>query len=349
MSKKTKMLFFILTACSISLGIYFIRHHSGSSSFQHVSGIVEAPEVNVSSMIPGRIVSLKCREGDTVEKGAVLIGLEHDELKAVVNQAEAQLERSRADILVARSAVKNAEASIDSIRAEIRSAQAGLDKTLVLLADADREKTRYSGLLKDQAVSVSSYDSIMTAYKAALAESQSAKARLSQAKAKLESTIAQKESAESQKAVAEAGLKQSEAGLALAKAKLEQTVITSPLSGTVVYKALEEGEAVSPGMTILTLVNLNRLSVRIDVEETHIHNLTIHQEVAIRAQEGRGDAIHGKIAAITPYAEFATQKDVTRGRQDIKTFKVIIHVDSPSGMLKPGMTVDVAFPGKGGL
>jgi hypothetical protein len=49
----------------------------------------------------------------------------------------------------------------------------------------------------------------------------------------------------------------------------------------------------------------------------------------------------GTVSEMGRYAEFATQKDVSKGRQDIKTFKIKITVPDSGGFLKPGMTVQV--------
>jgi hypothetical protein len=54
----------------------------------------------------------------------------------------------------------------------------------------------------------------------------------------------------------------------------------------------------------------------------------------------------GKVSELGRYAEFATQRDVTRGRQDIKTFRVKINIEDSAGLLKPGMTVEVEIPQK---
>ncbi|MDO8426936.1 MAG: hypothetical protein Q7T24_05425, partial [Deltaproteobacteria bacterium] len=49
----------------------------------------------------------------------------------------------------------------------------------------------------------------------------------------------------------------------------------------------------------------------------------------------------GRITEIGAVGAFATQRDVTRGRSDIKTFRVKAGVEKPEGLLKPGMTVKV--------
>jgi len=152
---------------------------------------------------------------------------------------------------------------------------------------------------------------------------------------------AQLHTAENQVSAARASLKESEANVSVYKAKLAQTIITSSISGTIVFKALEKGEAVSPGVTIFTIVDLNNLYVRVDVEETRVGGIALNQPAIIHAQGASERIFKGKVSEIGRYAEFATQKDVTRGRQDIKTFKVKIEVEDSSGFLKPGMTVNV--------
>ena len=63
--------------------------------------------------------------------------------------------------------------------------------------------------------------------------------------------------------------------------------------------------------------------------------------VAMIRTEGESKRVFkGRVSEIGRYAEFATQRDVLRGRQDIKTFRVKIDIDDPAGILKPGMTVE---------
>jgi HlyD family secretion protein len=68
---------------------------------------------------------------------------------------------------------------------------------------------------------------------------------------------------------------------------------------------------------------------------------------SVTAEGLPGRVFKGKISEIGRYAEFATQRDVVRGREDIKTFRVKVRVEDPDGLLKPGMTVEVAIPVKG--
>jgi HlyD family secretion protein len=69
-------------------------------------------------------------------------------------------------------------------------------------------------------------------------------------------------------------------------------------------------------------------------------------DASVTVESRPGKVFRGRVSEIGRYAEFATQRDVTRGRQDIKTFRVKIKVDDKEGILKPGMTVSVEIPKK---
>ena len=136
-------------------------------------------------------------------------------------------------------------------------------------------------------------------------------------------------------------MRQTESDLEYQQAVYAETVIRSPIAGTVVYKALREGEAVSPGMTILTIVDLNHLTVRVDLDESRLGLIRIGSPALIRASGDSELRAEGVVSAINQYADFATQKDVKGGRQDIKTFRVTLDFADDSRGFHPGMTVDV--------
>jgi HlyD family secretion protein len=109
---------------------------------------------------------------------------------------------------------------------------------------------------------------------------------------------------------------------------------------------MEKGETVSSGMTIITIVDTDNLYVRVDIEETLIGYAVLGGEAFITADGIPNKVFEGRVSEIGRYAEFATQRDVTRGRQDIKTFRIKIRVADSQGLLKPGMTTEVKIPRK---
>jgi len=312
----------------------------------HTTGIIEGIEVNLSPKISGRISEICCNEGDKIKAGQVAIRLESEDLEASVNQARAGVERANADIMVSESAIESSKANIKSAEADIKTAESDVEKAKVQMELAKIEMDRSEELYKKNYVSKESLDLALTTHNVSVADYASSKSRLTSAFSRRDSAIAQLSTAESQLQSGRANLKQAEANLAYNKAKLADTVITSPISGAVVFKALEKGETVSPGVTILTIVVLEDLYVRVDLDETLVDNIALNSEAIIRTVGTPQKTFKGTVYEIGRYAEFATQRDVTRGRQDIKTFRVKVRFGGTGGVLKPGMTVEVKIPKK---
>jgi HlyD family secretion protein len=346
MKKKIIISSAIIIIAVIAFFFFFFSKKEKINSL-HTTGIVEGVEVNISSKVAGRISELCCKEGDAVKEGAVVVRLESDDITASVRQAKAGVERAKADIMVAESQVENSKANLKNAEAEIVYIEAELEKAKTQLEEARRQKDRADSLHKDGYISKAELDLAVTNYDTALANYEAAKARLTAYVSRRDAAASQVAASESQLSSARAGLKEAGAALSYQMARLNDTVIKTPISGAVVFKALEKGETVSPGIVILTIVDLNNLWIRIDLEETIIGLIKLGGDVLIRIEGIKGTIIKGKVLEIGRYAEFATQKDVTRGRQDIKTFRVRIKPEDISGILKPGMTVKVEVPIKG--
>ena len=334
------LFFLVVVIIAITL---LVKRGQKQASIQ-TAGIVEGIEVNISTTVPGRILKECCKEGQTVTQGMTVVELESDDVKASLDQARAGLEKANAEVRVAESAIESAKANIRSAEADVGNAEADIDRARAQMEEAKREAERLNTLFNQQIIPKASLDVAVTNYETAVASYKASKAKLGAAVSKKDAAVAQLKTAENQRTSATASLKQSEANVSYSQAKLAETVIKSPVSGTVVFKALEQGETVSPGTTILTIVDLNNLYVRVDLEETMISSITLNSEAIIRADGAPDRMFKGKISEIGGYAEFATQRDVTRGRQDIKTFKVKIALEETGGLLKPGMTVSVEIP-----
>ena len=338
----------LLAAVLLGIGllVWFLRYGQygpGAVSI-HTTGTVEGTEVDIASKVAGRIGMLRCREGDRVGKDEVVMRLEDADLQAQVRLAAAGLDKARDDVEVARADVVNLAAQVDTAKADVKAAAADLRQAAAGVEDADRHLKQMRRLYKDGTVARESLDSALTARQAAVAGEGSARARLASAKARANSTQAQLVMAGGQLQSAKIVVRQAEANLAYQQAKLADTVIRSPIAGTVVYLALEQGETISPGMTAMTIVDLNRLTVRVDIDESMIDRLQVGLQALVHPAGDAAHTVKGTVAAINRYADFATQKDVTGGRQDIKTFRVTIKVGNGEGFLSPGMTVVVNIP-----
>ncbi|MBI5664023.1 MAG: efflux RND transporter periplasmic adaptor subunit [Nitrospirae bacterium] len=344
MRKKAVMIIIAASVIGIAGLIYYRMNNDDKGASIVTSGIVEGTEVNISSKAPGRVLEICCNEGDSILKGAIVIKLESDELAASVKQAEAGVARAEAEIRVAEAAIEGSRADIQGVEADIRDAEADVERTKVDMEEAEREMKRAKSLFDEGLVTQEAYEKALAGYKSSSALHESSKAKHSSAVSKRKSAAARLNTTLSQLTAAQKGLKEAEANLLYQQSRFNDTVIMTPISGTVVFKAFEAGETVNPGVTVLTIVDMDNLYVRTDIDESRIGGVVLNKEADIMLENSPDKAVSGKVMEISRHAEFATQRDVVRGRQDIRTFRVKIAVDDHSGILKPGMTVTVTIP-----
>jgi RND family efflux transporter MFP subunit len=236
-------------------------------------GIIEAPEVNLTSRIAGRIVQLDLLEGDTVERGQVVFRIE----------------------------------DID-IRNQLANARGNLANATAQMHDDELQAARLQKLFTEKVISAQQRDDAM----AKLGESRGA-------------------------VIAAQGEVQ------LYTDQLADTVVRSPINGVVVSKNLEIGEWVTPGTSVLTIDDLSTIWARVDLEETDLGWIRVGTPAQIELPTKPPLEYTGRVMAIGQEGQFATETDVRRGRQDIRTFYVKVRVLQASGEVKPGMTAEVTF------
>ena len=127
-----------------------------------------------------------------------------------------------------------------------------------------------------------------------------------------------------------------------ADVRLAYTEVKSPINGVVDVRVARVGEVVSAGQPVVTLINPDDLWVRADVEETYIDRVKIGDTLTVRLPSG--DERTGTIFYRGVDANFATQRDVSRTKRDIKTFEIRLRVDNTDRRLAVGMTAYVQMP-----
>jgi len=148
----------------------------------------------------------------------------------------------------------------------------------------------------------------------------------------------QQRQAEAMRAAAEEAAANAEA----ADARFGQTKIYAPASGIVTLRAARQGEVVNPGSPIVTLFDLSSTWVDADVEETYADLIAMGQKLEVRLPSGT--VLSGPVIYKAVEADFATQRDVSRTKRDIKTVAIRVKVDNPQGKLPLGMTAWVMLP-----
>ena len=127
-----------------------------------------------------------------------------------------------------------------------------------------------------------------------------------------------------------------------AKVRLGYTQIQAPLGGTVSILDARQGEVVNIGQPILTLINPDDLWVRGDVEETYIEKIRLGDSLKVRFPSG--EKRMGTVFFRGIDADYATQRDVSRTKRDIRTFEIRLRVDNRDRRLWPGLTAWILLP-----
>ena len=96
------------------------------------------------------------------------------------------------------------------------------------------------------------------------------------------------------------------------------------------------------GEPIVTVLDVDHLWVQADVEETYIDRIGLNQK--IKVQFPSGNTIEGSVTFKGVESDFATQRDVSRTKRDIKTFEIKVAVPNTGRTLMSGMTATVLLP-----
>jgi HlyD family secretion protein len=338
--KKFLIITVIVIAASLIVYIKYI-HKDSVVDYIDTTGIIESKEVELGPKISGRVIWLCCKEGETIKAGATAIRLDDRELKAVVEKGEESLSAAKANLNVSRANLENARIEVDTVRADVQSAEAESNRIDILLNEARKNMDRTSALLKDGLIPEREMDAVKTNFDAINAQLDSAKARKASAESKLKNSIANVKVFDARLSSDIAKVKEAEASLNLLETQLKDTEIISPIEGVVVYKAYEEGEMVNAGASVYTIHDFKDIWVRVDIEETMIGRIKLGSRAAVTAPSIPDKEFKGDVIEIGREGEFATQRDVTRGRADIRTFRVKIGIKDSNGLLKSGITAKV--------
>jgi len=311
-----------------------------------LTGIVTTNDVIVSPQIAGQIGRLMVKEGDEVKKDQLVAVITPDELKAdtayfaqnmeglssQVQESEAALryqQRQLADqIAQAQSTLASTEAQVKAASADLESARLTFTRTqnlsqqrVVSPQELDQARTTFASAQ----AKLDALNRQVEAQRAAVALARSNAEQVSVRRSQVKTTEHMQAAAAAQRAKADV--------------RLRYTEIKAPIDGVVDVRAVREGEYVNPGQAVVTLINPDDLWIRVDVEETYIDRVRLGDTLNVRLPSGVER--EGRVIYRGVDASFATQRDVSRTKRDIKTFEVRLRVDNADRRLAVGMTAYV--------
>ncbi len=440
---KTKLVTLFLISAFVLAGCGTL----GTSTNQPLtaSGMIEATQVSVASIQPGRVVAVSVAAGDSMKKGDMLFRLDDTLLKTQQQAASAALSSAQAGVQTAQAGVAAAQAQYDltlfnaldlaqttrvdswtqakpgdfaqpswyfSTGEVLQSTQTAVDAASQALTDAQtnlqsvekrtgnaqfvaaeqrlsnaRVAYQIAQEVLDQAKASSDgkpltdaaqntfddakieLDHAQQAYNDAVTTSGAqdvldARAKVSVAQenydraadalralqtgANSPDVIAAAkvvDQAKAAQAQAQAGVEQAQAQLDMVKAQMAELTTYAPLDGVVLTSSVEVGEVLQAGATALTIGQLDKLKVTVYIPENRYGEVKLGSQANLTTDSFPGVSFPAIVTRIADQAEFTPQNvQTTEGRQTT-VYAIELSVDNPDGKLKPGMPVDVAFPG----
>lgn len=144
-------------------------------------------------------------------------------------------------------------------------------------------------------------------------------------------------------AVAEAQVRQAQAALGVITAYKNKLTLRAPIGGIVTSRAIEPGEMAQAGAPLLTIADLDNVTLTVYVPENRYGRLRLGQKVEVEVDSFPGEKFEGKITHIADEAEF-TPKNVQTEEERVNTvFAVKIKLPNAEHKLKPGMPADAVI------
>ena len=305
----------------LSLAIAALAGCSRDSGAIRGSGTIEMDEIDVASIVGGRVLRVNVVEGDSVRAGDTLAVLARGEIAAelAVQAAEAERAQSQAkdlaqgarpaELLIAREALRKTEA-------ELELARTTFDRT--------------ERLAKGGAVPPAELDRARAARDAAQANASAASENV-----RLQEAGFRRQQVSAAKQGATAALAQ----LAGAKSRANELVLTAPRSGVVLLVNYQIGELVPPSSPVVTLGDPDSLWMRVYVAAPLMTHLRIGSPAEVRPI-GAGRTFAGRVVSIASEAEFTPRAALTEEEQANLVFGVKLALARSDGALKAGLPAD---------
>lgn len=356
------------------------KYLSGRASADKLvlSGTIEADEIHVGSKVGGRIAAVLVKEGQEVKQGEPLIRFDrydldakHADAVAAVAEADANLQKmlrwSRPEEVAAARAQAEAawmayeqarngprKEEIDAARADLGAAEADYEVAKATLA-------RTAKLVSNGVQSQQDYDNAKSAYDRAGAMREAARQKLElllagTRKEEIDRVDRLYKQAAANRALVERGarkedidaakaqLERARAALTQIDIQLQELEVKAPADAVVEVLQVRPGELINPNSPVATLVEVDRLWVRVYVAEPEKGNVQLGKDVSVEVDTFPGESFGGRIEEIASRGEFTPRNVQTRDERAHQVFGLRVRLDNSAHRLSAGMAADVTIP-----
>ena len=319
--------------------------------------------MNLTSEVQGKIEEITKKEGDTVQKGEVLVRLDPNQLEssteaqlAAFQSAQTQITAAENQRSSANQQLNVAQIAVDTARQNVATAQTEIDRAQVELNAANREMKRSSELLESGVIARQEFDTARDRVENAQVSLKTARERLEVQRIAIKDAQARVRQQEvsvrdAQNAIQRASRSadQQAAVLRGSRNQLDKSVVVAPINGVIAEIPSKVGTFAVAGLSttaLLTIADMSEINVEVKVDETEIDKVAVGQKAKIKVDAFGETELEGEVLQKTP---LAVGKSQTTGGlstninvQEAKEFRVVIRLVNLSpdmqGALRPGMS-----------
>lgn len=292
-----------------------------------IQGEADATRIDIAARVDGRVAKRPVSRGQNVAAGEVLFEIENPELLTKLREAEAARIVAAADLAnieagTRAEVVAQRKASIDSADANLTLAKLTYDRTKQLVAEGHAPLQRLDEVTDQLEVARRSTDQAKLAYEEALAGP-----------------------TKEERGIANANVAKAQASIDTIRAQANELVVKAPVSAQVYQIGAELGEYVSPGVPLLSLIDLSDVWLRFDLREDLAKGLKVGDKLQMRVPALGDRLITAAIKVIATKGEYAGWRATrSTGDFDLRTFEIRAYPLDPIAELRPGMSVYAEWP-----
>lgn len=299
---------------SLQVAVEKAAPHTITETVTASGKIYPETEVKIAPEVSGEITELTIEEGDSVKAGQLLVKINPAIYNSMVNQAEASMQQSRAGALNTKEMMAQSQSQYELAKSTF-----------------DRNQKLY----QDKVISALEFEQAEASFKSAKATYEASKASLSGGNY---------------------GVAAAQASLSQSRETLRKTTITAPRSGIISQLNVKKGERVvgtaqMAGTEMLTIADMSRIEVRVDVSETDIAKVKLGDTTAIEADAYRNRKFTGIVSKVAVSSKSTGLVQTSTDQVTNYTVHILIlpssYADLTAGMtkgkfpFKPGMSASV--------
>jgi HlyD family secretion protein len=288
------------------------------------TGTVQAvTTVQVGSQVSGTVQWLGADFNSQVKRGQVIARLDPAIFQAQVDNARASVQNAQAAIIAAQTDIVNQQANVKATQANVEVNRVQRDDALALVKRYQDLKSVIPS--RDIEAAQATANAAAARYEQAVAQVGQVQAGLAQSRAKVDQ--------------AKAMLAQATAQLTQQQANLDHSIISSPIDGVVVSRAVDIGQTVAASLQAPTLFiianDLTKMQVLASIDEADVGQIKQGIKANFNVDAFPGETFTGEISQLRLNAQTT---------QNVVTYSAVINVANPELKLRPGMTANITIP-----